>query len=202
MSGFTIDISGDLNEKMDRIKKEVRDKVNLELKKFAGNVVATAQHLAPVDEGTLRNSITYEQTDLFVEIIVSVNYAAYLEFGTRKFAAAYVSTLPPNWQTFAAQFKGGKGGNFDEFLMRITEWIHRKGLGNGFMGKIGVAGSYSLKTRKRVGGKDKQAQEDKSTAYVIALSILRNGIKPHPFLYPAVEKNLIELKANLKAYLK
>ena len=62
-----------------------------------------------------------------VEIVVAANYAAYLEFGTRGFAAAYVATLPTEWQVFAAQFKGG-GGSFEDFFMNIIDWVKRKGI--------------------------------------------------------------------------
>lgn len=203
MSSFNIDIRGDFDKKFDKLKDGVAQIVNDELNAFGIETVAMAKQLAPVDEGFLRNSITFEKKPLAVEIIVAANYAAYLEFGTRAFAADYVSSLPPDWQSFAAQFKGGGGGSFEEFVMRLTEWVHRKGLGAGGLGKpIGVTGTYSVKTGKRTGNKVTQASEDKSAAYRIALSILRKGIRPHPFLYPSVELNKEKLISNLKAVIK
>ncbi len=167
------------------------------------NTVSDAKRFAPADEGTLRGKISYKKEDLKVTVTVGVNYAAYLEFGTRKFAAAWVSSLPADWQTFAAKFKGPAGGTFEELVMRLTEWVHRKGLGSGKAGKsIGVAGTYSVKSGRRTGNKATQASQDKSAAYAIARSIMIKGIKPHPFLYPAYEKNRIELVNNLKAALK
>jgi HK97 gp10 family phage protein len=203
MSSLNIDITGDFNKKLDKIKSDVSAIVADELNAFGIETVAMAKTLAPVDEGFLRNSITFDKFPLAVEIIVAANYAAYLEFGTRAFAAAYVSSLPVEWQEFAAQFKGGGGGSFQEFVMRLTEWVHRKGLGAGGPGKpIGVTGTYSIKTGKRTGNKVTQESEDKSAAYRIALSILRKGIRPHPFLYPAIEVNKKILIDNLKAVLK
>ena len=35
-------------------------------------------------------------------------------------------------------------------------------------------------------------------AYAIALNILQNGIRPHPFVYPAVTKNTPVLEADIK----
>ena len=202
MSGFTIDITGDFEGKLNNLEEKVKKIVDEELNAFGLDTVAMAKTLAPVDEGFLRNSITFEKRPLSVEVVVPVNYAAYIEFGTRGFAAAYVSTLPPDWQAFAAQFKGGGGGSFQEFVMRLTEWVHRKGLGAGGPGKpIGVTGIYSIKTGKRTGNKATQANEDKSAAYRIALSILRKGIRARPFLYPAVFQNVLKLKENLNTIL-
>lgn len=196
MSSLNIDISSNVN--FDKITQETKVFIDGELEGFGFETVGMAKALAPSDEGFLRNSITFDKTPLNVEIVVACNYAAYLEFGTRVFAAEYVSSLPGDWQAFAAQYKGGGGGSFEEFVMRLTEWVHRKGLGAGGPGKpIGVAGTYSIKTGKRTGNKNTQAEQDKSAAYAIARKILRVGIRPHPFLYPAVQENLIKLKQRL-----
>lgn len=167
MSGFKIEVTGDIKKKMDKITAQVKQAVDDELYAFGFDTVAMAKQLAPADEGILRNRIVMEKTELAVEISVAVNYAAYLEFGTRSFAAIYVATLPPTWQEYAATFKGG-GGGFEDYFRNIFEWCKRKGI-------------------------------EESAAYPIAISILRNGIRPHPYLYPAIETNLIKLKARLKA---
>lgn len=204
MSSFNINISGDdlIRNNLEKIKGEVQTKVQNALNNFGKNTVEDAKINAPVDEGFLRNSITFDSKVLEVEVVVAANYAAFLEFGTRKFAAAYVSSLPAEWQTFAAQFRGGGGGTFQELVLRLTEWIHRKGLGSGFaLGNkktIGVTGTFSTKTGKRTGSKQTQESEDKQVAYVIALKILREGIPAQPYLFPAVEKNRIELLNELK----
>jgi len=124
------------------------------------------------------NSDTKKKLEKFVT--VGVFYAAYVEFGTGKYAAAYVSALPPDWKTYAARFKGknAAGGSFEEFLINIIEWVKRKGL----------AGTYSVKTKRRTGNKGARLFEDAAVAYPIALAIIRNGIHPHPFLYPAFEQ--------------
>lgn len=204
MSSFNINISGEDNirNNLQKIKGEVQKKVQDALNTFGEHTVADAKTNAPVDEGHLRSSISYDSGVLEVEVVVAANYAAYLEFGTRKFAAAYVSSLPQEWQTFANQFKGGGGGTFAELVQRLTDWVHRKGLGSGFGGNIGVTGTYSIKTGKRTGGKKRQQEEDKQAAYVIALKILREGIRPQPFLFPAVEKNRIALLNELKEIFK
>lgn len=196
MSGFTIDITGDFKGKLNNLEEKVKKIVDDELNAFGINTVKDAktniQNNHTIDEGFLWNHIYFDKKHLSVEIVVAANYGAYIEFGTRGFAAAYVSSLPADWQAFAAQFKGGGGGSFAEFVMRLTEWVHRKQ----------ITGTYSIKTRKRTGNKVTQANEDKSAAYRIALSILRKGIKARPFLFPAVEKNKEILITNLKAVIK
>jgi hypothetical protein len=190
MSGFRLQIKGvdELLNKLDisPIKKEIK----VELKAFGQEVERDAKQLAPVDEGYLKSRIYHKATS---------DYAAYVEFGTRKFAASYVSTLPPDWQSYAATFKGSGTGDYFEFLNAILDWVLRKGIAN----------RYSVKTKKaikiKLGGKGKKSLSDQDrlqqTAYAIALSIIRNGIKPHPFLYPAFEKNRILLIQRLEAVL-
>lgn len=171
---------------IDAISVKAVSDLKEELNAFGLSMVADAKRLAPVDEGHLRNSISYELKGLTVEVIVNVNYAAYVEFGTRRFAASYVSSLPSDWQSFASQFKGKGGGSVEELLVRITEWVKRKG--------IGGQQTPSGRTSKSKSSIDQQ----ENAAYIIALRILQNGVRQHPFLYPAFEKNRIELVRNLK----
>ena len=169
--------------------KVIEDKINAELKLFGNNTVTDAKRLAPFDEGKLKGSINYKAESLNVEITVGADYAAYLEFGTKKFAAKYVATLPNEWQAFANQFKGKGGGSFEEFVMRLTRWVLVKGIG----------ATFNVKTRRQDKvGKQSAETTAKANAYAIALYIIRNGIRPHPYFVPAVEKNKIILVANLK----
>lgn len=185
MSSIKIELSG-----LEKVKKAIRDvpknsatQIAEQLNAFGFDTVRDAQTFAPTDEAHLKNSISYIKAtarNLVVEVVVATNYAAYLEFGTRSFAAAYVSTLPANWQAFAKEYKGPAGsGSLEEMLLRIMEWVRRKG----------IAGTYSVKTKRRTGNKGARDFEDAEAAYPIALAILRKGIRAHPFLYPAVTKN-------------
>lgn len=188
--GFTLKLDGfdEVLKKLDvrHLEQDITD----ELAAFGQDVARDAKQLAPVDEGLLKNSIASTSTRLNVTISVNVDYAAYLEFGTRKFAAAYVATLPPDWQAFAAQYKGPGGGSFDEFVARLTSWVKRKGFAS-----QATAGSNRSKSAASIAGEE-------HAAYRIALSILRNGIRPHPYLFPAFEKNRPQLLKNLQNLLK
>jgi hypothetical protein len=166
-----------------------------ELNKWAAEVTTIAKQKAPVNNGKLRQSISADyasKTDMTAKVSVLVNYAAYVEFGTRSYAGNYVNSLPNDWQTYASQFKGkGAGGTMDEFLLAIMEWVKDKGL----------AGTYSVKTQRRTGSKGASRNfEDAQVAYPIALAILRKGIKPHPYLYPAFNEASQNLKERLKKY--
>lgn len=156
---------------------------------FAFATEVEAKQLAPVNDGKLSGSIkgsAFMKDGLIVaEVSVDVFYAAYVEFGTRKFAAAHVSKLPADWQAFAAQYKGKAGGTIDELLMNLVQWVKDKGFA-----------AYTTKSGNRSNSKNSlQAQE--SAAYIIARSILINGIKAQPYLYPAVTNQMDKLKDNL-----
>ena len=185
-----IDITGfdkalaDVNSLATKAKQDVK----FALVDFGTKVETDAKRLAPADEGKLRNSINsvYNASNMTITITAASDYAAYMEFGTRKFAAQYVATLPQDWKTYAATFKGKGGGNFDAFLKSIMEWVRRKGIG-GLQTKSGNVSK----------SKDSLAAQ-KSAAYLIAMKILREGVRPQPFLRPAVVANTPKLISDIK----
>lgn len=180
---------------------EVDKIINNGFQAFSDNTVSRAKEFCPVNEGTLRGSIEGEVTDKQVVVGSKLDYAAYLEFGTKSFAEQYVASLPADWQQFAAEYKGQGGGSFQQMLMYITMWVHQKGLGTGYQAPIGITGTYSIKTRKRTGSKSLQNLQDMQAAYLIARKILRVGIPAQPYLYPAFELTKIELVNYLKEQL-
>lgn len=190
MAGFNIEISG-LNEvtaKFKQLPLEVEKVVQKNLNEFAINTASDAQGLCPVNEGHLRQSIHPEFKRLEAGVTVAANYAAYVEFGTRKYAAAHVATLPQDWQQFAAQFKGKGGGTFAEMVERIAEWVRLKGI------------SAPLTKSGKASKSKSTIAAQKQVAYLIARKILIHGTPAKPFLFPAVEKNRIILEQNLKAF--
>lgn len=152
---------------INRIVKDSEQQIKIALVDFGTKVEMDAKRDAPADEGKLRNSINTVYKNGQVAITVTADYAAYMEFGTRKFAAKYVATLPQEWKTYAATFKGGTGGGFERFIKAIMAWVKRKGI-------------------------------DDKAAYPIALKILREGVRPQPFLYPAVKKHTPELQKDIQ----
>jgi len=118
----------------------------------AESIVADAKQRAPVNFGQLRLSIKNTEATIQLNrslIYSNAPYSAFVEFGT----GARVK-IPAGFEKLAAEFKGKKGGNFDEFLDNIRDWCKRKGI-------------------------------DEKLAYIIAVSILKKGIKPQPYFIPA-----------------
>jgi HK97 gp10 family phage protein len=149
----------------DSLMKDVQSELNA----WADDVATDAKlqlSKGTSNTGRLQNSISPEYMNMKAGVKASANYASYIEFGTRKFAASYVGSLPKEWQTIAAQSKGGTGGTFADMVAAIRQWMKERGY-------------------------------DEKNAYPAALNILRNGIRPQPFLFPAVNKNNPELRKNL-----
>lgn len=185
-----VDFKG-VEARMNKAVNNTKAEVVRELNKFAEATVTDAKlNTNPnVDNGFLKNSIApilATPDKLMAGVVVACNYAAYVEFGTRKFAARYVASLPQDWQSYAASFKGKAGGSMDDFIQNIMAWVLRKGIG-GAKTKSG-----NLSTSKSSLDQMQQA------AFNIALYILRNGVRAHPFLFPAVQKNTKLLLDRLK----
>lgn len=147
-----------------------------------GGGLLGSQTVVPIDKGQY---VGYR-------VVNTAPYAPYVEFGTGSKV-----DVPAEWKTYARQFKGrGGGGNSHDFLLSIAQWVRAKG----------ITGRYSVKTRRRLGSKSSQEQEDMAVAYPIFLSIMRNGSRPHPFLYPAyvtgVKKIIQDVKQAIAAAVK
>lgn len=156
-------------KKFETLSNESQAMVQVALNAWADATATDAINMAPTDETGLRKSIKPEYGNGSASVKVMAKYGAYMEFGTRKFAAQYISSLPNDWQTFANEFKGPMegGGNFKEMVKSIMAWCGRKGI-------------------------------DEKAAYPIARKIMIQGVRPHPFLYPAVNKNLLILIKDIK----
>jgi len=168
MAGSVIRIEG-LEKTLARFDvKKYEPQIQQCFDKFGLRVELAAKQAVPVDEGKLKGSIFQQPGRLSNTFGASANYASFQEFGTRKFAAAYITTLPVDWQSFARQYKGGGNGTFNDFLLSLVGWCKRHGI-------------------------------SEKAAYPIAIKILRNGMKPQPFLYPAFNKNKELLLKDLQA---
>lgn len=168
---FKVKVTGmaDLKAEFASMAKELPDIVSGELETMSQEWVKLAKTDAPADQGALRGSITYYPAGpMKYEIVAQKFYAPFMEFGTK---GKYQPI--PGTESIAAEFKGYKGGDFMELLRMIVRWVKRKG----------ITGTYSVKTRRRTGNKINQFAEDYSAAWPIAMSILKNGVNPHPFFF-------------------
>lgn len=165
MAGFALDISGikEVENAIKKIDAKATKGLSAELDTSSLNIQKMAARTAPGNLGKLRGSFNIDiGNQLFKSVFSTVEYAPYVEFGTRGKVK-----IPSGFEQFAAQYKssgqGAKGA-----WKAIEFWIKRKGI-------------------------------DPKLTFVIFRSIMRNGIKPQPFMIPAYEKEKPELLKRLKA---
>jgi len=80
---------------------------------------------APTDTSRLKSSIVTTKakpSDLVASTVVGVNYAPYIEFGTKSKVE-----VPRGLEQYALQFRG-QGGSFDDLEKNIGEWARKKGI--------------------------------------------------------------------------
>jgi HK97 gp10 family phage protein len=172
--------------------QKVKDSLAMELRESALKIQKEAKRNAPVNMGTLRNSIyidsDYQKNKLTYTVGASASYAPYIEFGTGGSVK-----VDPKYTSYAATFKGkGKGGTLDEFMLALMDWVKRKG----------ITGTYSVKTQRRTGSRGSRMSEDYDVAFAIMLKILKKGINPQPFLLPAYEAEKVNLVKKIKQAIK
>jgi HK97 gp10 family phage protein len=176
MDTITFDITGmnELFEKFDKFDAKIKNSLKDEVNASALKIQSDAKKNAPVNLGSLRNSIYLKEmsdnTKFIYSIGTNVKYAPYIEFGT-----GGKVNIPAGFSSYASQFKGKKGGKFKEMVLAIMEWVQKKGIASG--------------------------KQSKSVAYAIAISILRKGLRPQPFLIPAFEAEKPKLKNKIKEIL-
>ena len=162
----------DLIAELRQIDRDADRTVKAIVQGTADQLVRNAKRNAPKELGKLAQSIGKEvfNDGLSVSVYVGEVYGAFVEFGT----GARVN-IPPEFMDEAKKFVGYKGGNMESFITSLEGWIKRKGLATG-------------------------VKEIRGLAYVIAASILRKGLKPQPYLYPAYKIAEAELIAKMQAY--
>lgn len=186
---FGIDISGipRLEKRLKDIENSIAIELAQEISASALKIEKQAKRNAPVNMGSLRQSIHATSKDKLTHFVeVGASYGAYVEFGT----GGKVS-IPVGYEQYAATFKGKTGGSLEDMIQALTLWVKRKGL----------AGTYSVKSGRRLGGKALKESQDEKLARFLAIKILRNGIKAQPYLIPAFELEKPKLIEKLKKIL-
>lgn len=184
---FSINGINDVVKELKTMSDDVNKRVIEEVYSSALNIQSNAKKAAPVNMGTLRNSIQLKENinkgTLIYEVGSKLSYAPYMEFGTGPMVK-----VPSGYDEFAMQFKGKGTGTFYDFLLAIAEWVRRKGIKGGI---------YNIATRKRQGSKAKKFDEDVLVAERIAYAILKKGIRPQPYLIPSYELEIPKLKKKI-----
>lgn len=174
MASFSISVRG-LNEVVQRLHTypvNVQKQLVGELKLAAEEVRGLSVKDAPGNIGRLRNSIVVTASDngLTQTTTVNADYGVFMEFGTKSKAK-----VPGVLSAYAAQFKGAKAGAGGTSLQTAIEaWVKRKGIG-------------AKRTKSGKVSKSKSSQQaQKQAAFLIARSIYKNGVTPHPFFFKNV----------------
>lgn len=170
--GVTIKGLDSLTKKLQNLSEDLQTEVDAEMSASATTIAHNAANRAPVDEGRLRGAIKDDVSTRFRKT-VSVNLD-YAPF--IEFGTKKKVSVPNGLEAYAAQFKKklGKGG-FNEMVKSLEGWLKRHG-----------QGGKGLKNRARM----------------LALKILRNGIKPQPYLFPAYFDEQPKLMKRLEEIIK
>lgn len=185
--GVSIQVEGldKLKKKFGSIPENLKAEVDAEMSAVATGFVNRAVEDAPVDVGTIRNQITSNRVgEMDYEIVSGASYSPYVEFGTKSRVK-----IPAGLESYAAQFRGKGKGDYYDFLNAILDWVKRKGIGGTYKGSI-----EKLSNKK----KDQLVQ----VAEAIAFSIIRHGVRPHPFFFKQMPMAQAELNKNLKEVVK
>lgn len=185
--GFHILASGikDFQGDLRKLPQEVINKVSGEMEDVAKVFVRNAKVDAPKDTAFLEGQISYIKIDeLNFQVISGAFQAGFVEFGTKRNFEAI-----PGFEEEAASIRGIKGGDAEQFLENIKQWVRRKGI------RFDSAGTYKSGAKK---GTNRQLTLEQ-TAYIIYHFILLNGIKPHPYFFKHVVPASQELTRKLNA---
>lgn len=110
-------------KKLSESSNDLKLLADLEASASADNIANGARIKAPLNDGKLRASINREGKDGIYQVNVSADYAAYVEFGTRRKVQ-----IPAGLEDYAAQFKGSTGRSGEEAKKAIYEWCRKKGI--------------------------------------------------------------------------
>jgi HK97 gp10 family phage protein len=175
MDKITFEVNGfaELYKKFKTLDEKAKGEVKKEFNASALKIQSTAKRLAPVNFGQLRNSIVLTESGKGTDFIFKVTATAkYAPFV--EFGTGGKVSVPSNYTEYAARFKGKTGSTFKQMIEAIMLWVQRKGI---------------------------SGKNDRSTAYLIARSILRKGLRPQPFLIPAFEQEKPKLIKRIKEIL-
>lgn len=144
---------------------QVRRKIDEEIVKTVVEINAEQVSLAPVDRGPIRQNLTWQHTGpQQYKIICNVPYAAYVEFGTR------LKYRPINGVD-ASEYRGSAGASSGSLFQNILAWVRRKNI------------AATLTRSGRRSRSRNALQKEEEAARLITRSIMKNGIKPHPFFF-------------------
>lgn len=158
----------DMKQSFAKLGEEQKRKIEVLVKKVSIEAANTAKDKVTENQsvlsGFLRNGIRHE-IEAYLngwkvtgKVKSNADYSASIEYGRSP------GTFP----------KVGDGTKQDG---GILYWVKRKKL----------AGTYSIKTKRRTGNKATRDAQDKAVAFAIGRHIKQFGTKPRPFMRPSYE---------------
>lgn len=173
-------------------QKLFEDKVDKLLQNGVVMIERDAKRNAPTYIGAIKQSIQHANiAPLKWEVAANAYHAPYIEFGTK-----LKVNVPAGMEAIAAAVKSRpKKGNYKQFVDALTEWIKKRGIA---ATQIKQVSSGARKGQFQKAGSSAQRNYERQLAHLMAIRILQNGIRPQPFLYPALMANVPKIKADLK----
>lgn len=181
---ITVKVNGlkEVQAQLTSYSKSLENKADAIIANNVREMVRNAKRDAPKDFGRLSGAITAKKnSNADWSMTCEVAYAVYMEFGTK-------GRYQPIPGIDPSEFKATGGNSGKGFFDSILEWVKRNG----------IAGTFNVKTRKREGGKIDKQIEDEQTAFAIYLSIIRHGVKPHPFFFKQIPIQEPKIKADFQ----
>ncbi len=107
-----------------RFGVDAEKQIGFETEAIAFQIEGDAKKLAPKNFGKLAQSISKRKVNALTQAVtVNEYYGAYMEFGTGSKVR-----VPAEFAEMAAQFKGHRGGTFEQGLEAIRIWCRAKGI--------------------------------------------------------------------------
>jgi HK97 gp10 family phage protein len=174
------------------VKNQTTKEIDTALKAGVISIERDAKKNAPVYLSGIRRSIQHAKIGyLRYEVAANAYHAPYIEFGTRG-----KTNVPPELQDIARAVKARpKRGTFEQFVDALQEWIQKKGIA---ATQITTVKSGKRKGQFKKASKLSQAIYERQLAHLIAFRILKNGLRPQPFLYPAFLKNAKQIISDIR----
>lgn len=183
MAGIQIAGMDGLLQRLRKMPEAITTAVAAEIQAGAQVIASEAKTNAPGDTGILRNMIGALKKDAMTwEVFSGAIYSAYVEFGT----GAKVD-IPAGLEDFASQFQGAAGkGDVGDFVNVMIDWVRRH-LEYFDEQEYDEESGAVIYHRGRV---SKASEEDRieRIATAIVIKILRDGLSPRPFFFPAALK--------------
>jgi len=95
-----------LKRKLDNLRTFESKKLSNELGRTAFDIVKLAKRSAPVDKGSLKQSIGLQKSGKSITVFANAHYAPYVEFGTGGMVDLNDMTKLGIPESYAQQFKG------------------------------------------------------------------------------------------------